>query len=57
MVVTFKLATHTKHMSCLSISCLFLFALGTYIAYLWISNYYISSFSFLGTTIMFFSSG
>jgi hypothetical protein len=55
MVVTFKLATHTKFMSFLYLLCLLLFAVGTYLAYMWISNYYLS-YTIVGTTTMFFSS-
>lgn len=50
-VVTFKLCTHTKFYSGIFIFCVFFLSLGLYLAYMWISNYYIST-TILGTTLV-----
>jgi phospholipid-transporting ATPase len=56
VVVTFKLSTHTKFWSVILILSILLFSLGLYVAYMWVSNYYLSDYV-KGTTIVFFRNG
>lgn len=51
MVVTFKLSTHTKFWSILLFISIIFFSLGLYVAYMWVSNYYFSTYL---TNTMFF---
>ena len=53
IVVTFKLSTHTKFWSILLIISILFFSLGLYVAYMWVSNYYLSDYV-KGTTMTFF---
>ena len=46
LVVTFKLATHSKFISWVYFLALFLFSVVTYVAYQWLTNF------FLGTAII-----
>lgn len=55
MIVSFKLATHTKFMSPLLLFSLAILAIGIYIAYMWISNVFPSSV-INGTIPMFYES-
>jgi uncharacterized protein (UPF0333 family) len=43
MIVSFKLATHTKFMSALLLFSLVVLAIGIYIAYMWISDVFPTS--------------
>lgn len=56
MLVTFKLATHTKFWSILLLISIIFFSLGLYFAYMWISNYHFSDYV-TGDTYMFFTEG
>lgn len=56
VIVTFKLATHTKFMSFLLFFSLLVLGIGIYVAYMWISNYY-WSYTIVNTTYMFYTSG
>ena len=51
MLVTFKLATHTRFWSGLLIFTILVLALGLYLAYMWISNYYFSD-NINGTSVV-----
>ena len=55
MVVTLKLATHTKFMSKLLLFSILVLALGIYVAYMWISSVFPTSM-INHTTLMFFTS-
>lgn len=55
-MVTFKLSSHTKFWSVILLLGIVFLSLGLYIAYMWVSNYYISTYV-KGTTFMFFTSG
>jgi hypothetical protein len=55
-VVTFKLATHTKFWSILLFFGIVCLSLGLYEIYMWISNFYFSTYV-KGTTSMFYSNG
>jgi hypothetical protein len=50
-VVTFKLCTHTKFMSSIFVFCVIILSLCLYLAYMWISNYIIST-NILGTNVV-----
>lgn len=50
-VVTFKLCTHTKFYSGIFIFCVLILSLCLYLAYMWISNYYITD-NIQGTTVV-----
>lgn len=55
MLVTFKLATHTKFWSWISLVSMLVLSLGLYFAYMWISNYH---FSYVINSVeMFFTEG
>lgn len=56
MLVTFKLATHTKFWSAILFFSILVLSLGLYFAYMWISNYYFSTYV-IGDTYMFFTEG
>lgn len=56
LVATFKLATHTKFWSVLLVVFIVFFSLGLYFAYMWVSNYYFSTYV-TGTVSAYFSSG
>ena len=56
LVVTFKLATHTKFWSTLLIVSILFFSLGLYIAYMWISNVAFTQY-LKGTITIFYSNG
>jgi len=54
LVVTFKLATHTKFWSAALFLVIIFMSLGFYFSYMWISNYYFSDYV-KGTTWIFFT--
>lgn len=54
LLVTFKLATHTKFWSGLLVFSILFFSLGLYVAYMWISNYAFSIY-LTGTIVQFYS--
>ena len=56
LIVTFKLATHTKFWSTLLILCVLVLSIALYISYMWISNYYFSE-HYLGTAYMAWTTG
>ena len=56
LVVTFKLATHTKFWSTLLIICVLILSIALYISYMWISNYFFSE-HYLGTAYMAWTTG
>lgn len=56
VVVTFKLATHTRFWSGLLIFTIIVISIGLYLAYMWISNYYFSDY-INGTNIVAWTSG
>jgi phospholipid-transporting ATPase len=56
LVVTFKLSSHTKFWSVILLLGIVFLSLGLYIAYMWVSNYYVSTYV-KGTTFMFFTNG
>ena len=56
MVVTFKLATHTRFWSGLMIFTLVVLSIGLYLAYMWISNSFFSD-NINGTNIVAWTSG
>ncbi len=56
LVVTFKLATHTKFWSLLLIICVIVLSIALYVSYMWISNFYFSE-HILGTTYIAWTSG
>lgn len=56
LVVTFKLATHTKFWSTLLVFAILFFSLGLYVAYMWISNYVFSDY-LNGAVFMFYTNG
>ena len=55
MIVSLKLATHTKFMSKLLLFSLLFLAIGIYVAYMWISSVFPTS-GINNTTMMFFTS-
>lgn len=55
-VVTFKLATHTKFWSVILFIGIIGLSLGLYEIYMWISNWYFSTYV-KGTTYMFYTTG
>ena len=54
LVVTFKLATHTKFWSAMLVIVIVFFSLALYIAYMWVSNYIFSDY-LKGAVYMFFT--
>ena len=56
LVVTFKLATHTKFWSLLLIIAISILSIALYIGYMWISNYYFSE-HIKGTTYVAWTTG
>jgi len=55
MIVSLKLATHTKFMSKMLLFCILFLAIGIYVAYMWISSVFPTA-GINHTTLMFFSS-
>lgn len=56
LVVTFKLATHTKFWSTMLVVTILVFSLGLYIGYMWISNFAFTEY-LTGTVIVFYTNG
>lgn len=54
LVVTFKLATHTKFWSKLLVVSILFFSLGLYVAYMWVSNFAFTDY-LKGSISMFYS--
>ena len=57
VVITLKLASHTKFWSVMLFVGISLLSLGLYIIYLWISQYRLLSVYVQGVSYMFFTSG
>jgi hypothetical protein len=56
MVVTFKLASHTKFWSLMLLFSIIFLSLGLYVAYMWVSNYALTVYM-QGTAMKFFTTG
>ena len=56
VVVTFKLATHTRFWSSLLVFSIIVLSIGLYLSYMWISNYYFSD-NINGTALVAWTSG
>lgn len=54
-MVTFKICTHTKFISKIFLLSVFIFSLGFYLLYMWLTNWYFTN-NIVGTTRVAFSS-
>lgn len=58
MVVTFKLSSHTKFWSVLLFISIIVLSLGLYVSYMWLTNYYFATYTWISfTAATFFTTG